>query len=101
MKWTKSQITQYAHEYLQGSNLVPIGVLDHAFFQSECRRLWGPEPTAEEKAARRQRTERILSKLIQARAKLLGPRGGVPKSGPALQQYKNLQWNIDAVMAQL
>lgn len=101
MKYTKSQITEYAHDYLSGGNMVPVGVLDDAFFKSECKRLWGPEPTAEEKAAEHRRTERLLAKLIQARSKLLGPRGGAPKSGPALQQYKNLTWNIGVVQAHL
>ena len=81
MKWTKSQITSYAHEYLSGSNLVPIGVLDDAFFKSECRRLWGPEPTAEEKAASQRRLGKQIAKFERALDKLRGPKGGIPKVG--------------------
>lgn len=81
MKWTKSQITSYAHDYLSGSNMVPVGVLDDAFFKSECRRLWGPEPTVEEKAASQRRLAKQIAKFERALDKLRGPKGGIPKVG--------------------
>jgi hypothetical protein len=81
MKYTNSQITQYAHEYLGGSNLVPIGVLDNAFFKSECRRLWGPEPTAKEVAAHQKALAKKVAMFEKALDRLRGPKGGIPKVG--------------------
>lgn len=97
MEYTKSQITSYAHDYLSGSNLVPIGVLDDKFFKSECRRLWGPEPTREEKIKQIKRDHKMLDRLVVERNKLVGPRGGKPKSGEALYQYKWLEAHISAL----
>lgn len=95
MKWTKSQITEYAHEYLQGYNTVPIGVLDDAFFKSECRRLWGPEPTAAEKDAERKRQFRLLKRMEQALMPLYGPRGGLDK------KYRELEWQYHMLKGEL
>jgi hypothetical protein len=81
MKHTNSQITQYAHEYLSGSNMVPIGVLDSAEFKAEVRRLWGPEPTAEEQAAEQARLVKKIASFERALNKLRGPKGGIPKEG--------------------
>jgi hypothetical protein len=81
MKYTKSQITEYAHDYLSGSEMVPIGVLDDAFFKSECRRLWGPEPTAQEQAAHKRALAKKVAVFEKALNKLRGPKGGIPKVG--------------------
>jgi len=102
MKFSKAQLTSYAHDYLSGYNSVPVGALDDAFFQSECRRLSGyVPPTPDQVAKQRARLTRVVNKLIKARKALLGPRGGAPKSGEALREYKNLQWNIDHIMGSL
>ena len=97
MTFSKSQLTQYAHEYLQGYNSVPIGALDSEFFKSEVRRLWGPAPTAEEVEREQKRAQKQLARLVKARDRLLGPRGGRPKSGVALQQFKSLEFAIRSI----
>lgn len=81
MKYTNSKITQYAQEYLSGGNLVPIGVLDSAEFKAEVRRLWGPEPTAEEQAASRARLVKKIAQFERALDRLRGPKGGIPRVG--------------------
>lgn len=98
MSYSQLQLTQYAHEYLSGGNLVPIGALDDPFFKSECARLWGPVTPRSEASIRLQR--RTLNRLIRARDSLLGPKGGAPKSGEASRQYKNLQYNIALLQEQ-
>jgi predicted Zn-dependent protease len=81
MKYTNSQITNYAIDYLSGSNLVPIGVLDSAEFKAEVRRLWGPEPSPAEQATHQKALAKKVAKFEQALNKLRGPKGGIPKVG--------------------
>lgn len=88
-------ITEYAHEYLQGYNTVPIGVLADPKFKAEVRRLWGPEPTAEEKAQERERQFRLLKRMEKALMPLYGPRGGLPK------QYRYLEFQYHKLKGQL
>lgn len=88
-------ITEYAHDHLQGYNTVPIGVLDDPKFQAEVRRLWGPEPTAEEKAQERKRLLRLVNKMEKALMPLYGPRGGLPK------QYRQLEWDYHILKGRL
>lgn len=101
MSYSKQQLTGYAHEYLSGSNAVPIGALDDVFFRKECVRLWGPAPTVAEILREQQRNERLLDKLIKARSKLLGPRGGAPRSGQALRQFREIQFHINVLQGSL
>lgn len=70
-------ITEYAHLYLQGSSLVPIGVLDSAEFKAEVRVLsgWTPEREAEQ----RKYEIKTLKRLEKVLAEVKGPRGGIPK----------------------
>ena len=77
-------ITEYAHEYLSGGNMVPIGVLDSAEFKAEVRRLSGPvTPRSAAALVEDGKKIRILEKYL---AGLRGPRGGLPKTG--LAQYR-------------
>ena len=92
MSYTERQLTDYAHDYLSGGNMVPIGALDHPFFQAECRRLWGPVTPRSEASIKL--AARTLARLVKARDSLLGPRGGRPRSGENLRQFKNLEYNI-------
>jgi hypothetical protein len=92
MRYSTQQLTEYANEYLSGSNLVPIGVLDNPEFKRICQKLWGPTPTAREVQAHHNRVLKQISRLESARAQLVGPRGGRPKSGQALANYKQLEW---------
>lgn len=93
--FSKSQLTSYAHDYLSGYNNVPIGALDDAFFQSECSRLSGyTPPTPAQEAAQAARVARAVKKIQKLQAALLGPKGGKPKSGEALREYKNLEYNL-------
>lgn len=80
-------ITEYAHLYLQGYETVPLGVLAKPEFKAEVRRLWGPAPTAEEKAAEQARLAKKIAMFEKALAKLRGPRGGIPKVGRADYLY--------------
>ena len=70
-------ITDYAHEYLSGGNMVPIGVLDSAEFKSEVRRLAGPvTPRSAGALVEVGKKIKILEKHL---AGLRGPRGGLPR----------------------
>lgn len=88
-------ITEYAHDYCQGYNNIPLGVLADPKFESEVRRLWGPEPTAEERAAERERQIRLLKKMEKALMPLYGPRGGLPK------QYRQFEFEYHRLKGQL
>jgi hypothetical protein len=74
-------ITAYAHQYLQGYNDTPIGVLDSAEFRAEVSRLAGPA-TPRSAGALKQVVVQVkaLTKYLDARR---GPRGGLPKTGLA------------------
>lgn len=78
-------ITEYAHQYLQGYNDTPIGVLDSAEFQAEVRRLWGPV-TPRSAGALKQVAKQVKA-LEKHLAGLRGPRGGLPKVGLAEYRY--------------
>jgi hypothetical protein len=99
--YTTQELTEFAHEYLSGSNLVPIGVLDNSEFKAICRKLWGPEPTQKELEAEASRVLKQLNKLEAIRDSLVGPRGGKPRSGQALANYKQLSWMIDSYRSQI
>ena len=92
-------VTEYAHLYLQGYNTVPVGVLDNPEFRAEVRRLSGPEPTAEQKAAlkaqEREHRFYILKQLEQALMPLYGPRGGLAK------KHRRLEWEYHMLKGQL
>ena len=92
MTFSHSQLTAYAHEYLQGGNQVPIGALDDPFFKSECRRLWGPEPS---KAEQIKYLENLTRRLGKALKPLYGPRGGLPK------QHRRLEWQYHMALGEL
>lgn len=77
-------ITEYAHQYLQGYNDTPIGVLASPVFKAEVARLAGPvqprSPGALVEVAKR---IKILEKHL---ADQRGPKGGLPKTG--LSEYR-------------
>ena len=79
-------ITEYAHQYLQGYNDTPIGVLDSAEFRAEVSRLAGPQTPRSAGALK------MVAKQIKAVEKhlagLRGPRGGLPKKGLAEYRYQ-------------
>lgn len=84
--------TEYAHEYLQGYNDTPIGVLDNPEFQEEVRKLAGG-PTAEEQ---RKYLKKTVARLEKALLPLYGPRGGLPKQHRALEfQYHKLKGQLE------
>ena len=80
--FTKAELTNYAHEYLSGSNMVPIGALDDPFFKTECRRLWGPEEPVADQIKRLERHVKNLERVLKP---LYGPRGGLAKKHRALE----------------
>lgn len=85
-------ITEYAHEYLQGYNDTPIGVLDNPEFRAEVGRLSGG-PTAEEQ---REYLKKTVARLEKALLPLYGPRGGLPKQHRALEfQYYKLKGQLE------
>ena len=97
-----NQYTEYAHQYLQGYNDTPIGVLDNPEFKLEVARLSGyTPPTPEQIIARNKVVNRNIIKIQKMINPLLGPKGGIPKSGKALSDYKNLVRNINMLKSQL
>ena len=97
-----NQYTQYAHQYLSGYNDTPIGVLDNPEFKLEVARLSGyTPPTAEQIIARNKLVNRNITKIQKMINSLLGPKGGIPKSGEALSDYKNLVYNLEILQSQL
>ena len=68
-------ITEYAHQYLQGCNDTPIGVLDSSEFKAVVRRLAGG-PTPEQQ---RVYLEKLVARLEKHLLPLYGPRGGLAK----------------------
>ena len=85
-------ITEYAHEYLQGYNTVPVGVLDNPEFKEEVRKLAGG-PSAEEQ---RKYLEQTVARLEKALMPLYGPRGGLPKQHRRLEfQYYKLKGQLE------
>lgn len=77
-------ITEYAHQYLQGYNDTPIGVLDSAEFRAEVRRLAGPvTPRSAGVLVEVAKRIKIIEKHLAAQR---GPRGGLPKTG--LAEYR-------------
>ena len=84
-------ITEYAHEYLQGYNDTPVGVLDNPEFRAEVSRLSGG-PSAEEQ---REYLEKTVARLEKALLPLYGPRGGLPK------QYRSLEFQYYKLKGQL
>ena len=90
--FTKSQLTNYAHDYLSGYNNVPIGALDDPFFKAECKRLWGPEEPVEKQISRLERHVKMLEKILKP---LYGPRGGLAK------KYRDLEFNYHICLGDL
>lgn len=85
-------ITEYAHEYLSGSNMVPIGILDNPEFKAEVRKLAGG-PTKEEHIKYLKQT---VDRLEKALMPLYGPRGGLPKQYRSLEfQYYKLKGELE------
>jgi hypothetical protein len=83
-----NKYTEYAHDYLSGGNMVPIGVLDSAEFKAEVRRLAGPvTPRSPASLAYLAKQAKKLEKYL---ASLRGPRGGLPKTGLAEYRYNTL-----------
>lgn len=83
--------TEYAHEYLQGYNDTPIGVLDNPEFREEVRKLAGG-PTKEEQIKYLRNT---VARLEKALMPLYGPRGGLPK------QHRRLEFEYHMLKGQL
>ena len=97
-----NQYTQYAHNYLSGYNDIPIGVLDNEEFKQEILRLSGyTQRTKEEIISHNKRVNRTIVKIEKMIKPLLGVRGGLPKSGKALSDYKNLAYNLKILQSQL
>lgn len=97
-----NKFTEYACDYLDGSNNVPIGILDNPEFKSEVARLSGyTPPTPEQIIAHNKRINHNIVKIEKMIKPLLGVRGGKPKSGKALSDYKNLVYNLDMLKAAL
>jgi len=84
-------VTEYAHEYLQGYNTVPVGILDNPEFRAEVARLSGG-PSKEEQIKYLKDT---VVRLEQALMPLYGPRGGLPK------QHRRLEWEYYKLKGQL
>ena len=97
-----NQYTQYAHNYLSGYNDIPIGVLDNEEFKQEILRLSGyTQRTKEEIISHNKRVNRTIVKIEKMIKPLLGVRGGLPKSGKALSDYKNLVRNINMLKSDI
>ena len=79
-----TNITEYAHQYLQGYNDTPIGVLDSAEFRAEVRRLAGP--VTPRSAGALKQVAKSIKAVEKHLAGLRGPRGGLPKTG--LVEYR-------------
>lgn len=95
-------ITEYAHNYLSGYNDTPIGVLDSAEFRKEVARLSGyTPPTPEQIKARNDYINLAISSIVKMMDGLTGPKGGKPTKGQARREYKNLEWNLEMLKAQL
>lgn len=91
-----SKYTEYACDYLAGYNNIPIGILDNAEFKREVARLSGyTPPTPEQIMAQHKMIDRNINKIQKMINSLLGPKGGKPKSGKALSDYKNLVYNLN------
>ena len=74
-------ITAYAHQYLQGYNDTPVGVLSSPEFRAEVSRLAGPATPRSAGALKQVAVQvKALTKYLDARR---GPRGGLPKTGLA------------------
>ena len=85
-------ITEYAHNYCQGYNDIPLGVLANPEFKAEVSRLFGG-PSPEEQ---RKYLEKTVARLEKALMPLYGPRGGLPKQYRALEfQYYKLKGELD------
>jgi hypothetical protein len=85
-------VTEYAHEYLQGYNNIPLGVLADPEFKAEVRRLAGG-PSKEEQLKYLKQT---VARLEQALMPLYGPRGGLPKQYRSLEfQYYKLKGELE------
>ena len=85
-------ITEYAHEYCQGYNDVPVGVLDNPEFRAEVARLSGG-PSKQEQIKYLKDT---VARLEQALMPLYGPRGGLPKQYRSLEfQYYKLKGELE------
>lgn len=97
-----SKYTEYACDYLAGYNNIPIGILDSIEFKREVSRLSGyTPPTPEQIMARNKVVNRNINKIQKMINSLLGPKGGKPKSGKALSDYKNLVHNLEMLKFQL
>jgi hypothetical protein len=97
-----SKYTEYACDYLAGYNNIPIGILDNAEFKKEVVRLSGyTPPTPEQIIARNKVVNRDIKTIQKMINSLLGPKGGKPKSGQALSDYKNLVFNLNMLKGQL
>lgn len=90
-------ITEYAHQYLQGYNDTPIGVLDSAEFKAEVSRLAGPvTPRSAGALVQVAKRIQILEKHL---AGLRGPRGGLPKTG--LSEYRRHAYMLEQLKREL
>lgn len=90
-------ITEYAHQYLQGYETVPLGVLAKPEFKAEVRRLWGPvEPRSAGALKQVAKQVKVLEKYL---AGLRGPRGGLPKTG--LREYRYQERILQALKREL
>jgi hypothetical protein len=97
-----NQYTQYADDYLSGYNNIPVGVLDNAEFKQEVIRLSGyTPPTPEQIISHNKRVNRDIKTIQNMVKSLLGPKGGKPKSGKALSDYKNLVHNLNILQANI
>lgn len=97
-----NKYTDYAHDYLSGYNNVPIGILDSTEFKSEVNRLSGYTPLSTEQIiARNKVVNRSIKRINKMISLLLGPKGGKPKSGQALSDYKNLVYNLNMLKGSL
>lgn len=97
-----SKYTDYACDYLAGYNNIPIGILDNAEFKKEVVRLSGyTPPTPEQIISHNKRINSTIIKIEKMIKPLLGIKGGKPKSGKSLSDYKNLVRNINMLKGQL